>query len=65
MGDPTSEQFAEQALYRASPPPYPPLCGRKARERGVTNNLMSHFVGMEQSDDGPGIVVEFSQMIST
>ena len=28
------------------PPPYPPLCGAKAKERGVVNNLMASFVTM-------------------
>ncbi|GBE82628.1 hypothetical protein SCP_0410130 [Sparassis crispa] len=31
--------------YTAPPPPYPPLCGRRAREAGVVHNLME-FVSM-------------------
>jgi hypothetical protein len=33
-------------VYLKPPPPYPPLVGHIAREHGVTNNLMSHFVRM-------------------
>ncbi|KAH9929648.1 N-terminal glutamine amidase-domain-containing protein, partial [Amylocystis lapponica] len=28
------------------PPPYPPLCGRMARELGITHNLLDSFVAM-------------------
>ena len=33
--------------YSSPPPPYPPLCGVKARELGITHNLMESFVAME------------------
>lgn len=29
------------------PPPYPPLCGAKARELGIIHNLMESFVAMD------------------
>ncbi|KAI0956822.1 hypothetical protein AcW1_005409 [Taiwanofungus camphoratus] len=35
-----------QPFYRSAPPRYPPLCGRRARELGVTHNLMDSFVAM-------------------
>ena len=33
--------------YLSPPPPYPPLCGSKAREMGVTDNLMTRWVSMK------------------
>jgi len=38
--------------YMSPPPSYPPLCGRKARERGDTHNLMYSFVTMRTSIAG-------------
>lgn len=32
--------------YSMPPPPYPPLCGAKAKAMGVVNNLMASFVSM-------------------
>ncbi|KAH8108170.1 N-terminal glutamine amidase-domain-containing protein [Cristinia sonorae] len=32
--------------YSSPPPLYPPLCGAKAREKGVGHNLMESFVSM-------------------
>lgn len=36
--------------YLSPPPLYEPICGPLAAEKGVENNLMSHFVCM--SSDG-------------
>ncbi|KAI0806968.1 N-terminal glutamine amidase-domain-containing protein [Fomes fomentarius] len=33
--------------YSMPPPPYPPLCGAKARELGIVHNLMESFVAMD------------------
>jgi len=35
-----------QAVYCSAPPLYAPLCGPKAKARGVTHNLMASFVDM-------------------
>lgn len=57
-----------QSQYWAPPPPYPALCGLKARERDVTHNLMSSFVAMSASaqparsgEDGAGAGVPVAE----
>jgi hypothetical protein len=60
-----SRQVSNVGSYRAPPPPYPPLCGRGAKGRGETNNLMSNFVSMEQLDENMyGIVMAFDAFVS-
>ena len=43
------EATPEGPRYSMPPPPYPPLCGNKARALGVTNNLMESFVSMSRA----------------
>ncbi|KAI0328116.1 hypothetical protein GY45DRAFT_1255775 [Cubamyces sp. BRFM 1775] len=43
------EATPEGPRYSMPPPPYPPLCGAKARALGVTNNLMASFVSMSRA----------------
>ncbi len=52
--------------YSKPPPPYPPLCGVKAKELGITHNLMESFVAMDikpvpvsvAEEEGPAPVAE-------
>lgn len=55
-GTPNTETPApqHQHQYWTPPPPYPALCGLKARELGVTHNLMSSFVAMSAQPAGSG-----------
>jgi len=49
-----------QLTYVSPPPLYKPLCGPLAAEKGVKNNLMSHFVCID--DGGYGNVVGIYQV---
>ncbi|OCH90302.1 hypothetical protein OBBRIDRAFT_812793 [Obba rivulosa] len=60
-----------QVRYTAPPPAYPPLCGARARERGVTHNLMDAFVAMSLTapsacacPEGPGAQVTESPEVT-
>ena len=54
----------EEYEYSAPPPRYPPICGKNAKQNGVTHNLMSHFVSMDQSDELYGKVLNFESFFS-
>ncbi|KAI0781311.1 N-terminal glutamine amidase-domain-containing protein [Trametes elegans] len=45
----SSQAADESHRYSSPPPPYPPLCGAKARAMGIVNNLMDSFVAMGSS----------------
>ncbi|KAF9477377.1 hypothetical protein BDN70DRAFT_881282 [Pholiota conissans] len=48
---------AEDFVYSSPPPPYPPIHGPSAAERGTTNNLMERYVAMlDDSEDLYGCV---------
>ncbi|KAF8803507.1 hypothetical protein BYT27DRAFT_7195342 [Phlegmacium glaucopus] len=47
----TSDMTQQSGAYLSPPPLYKPLCGPSAAERGVENNLMSHFVSMTPIDN--------------
>ncbi|TFK42976.1 N-terminal glutamine amidase-domain-containing protein [Crucibulum laeve] len=38
-------------IYLSPPPLYGPICGKRAAENGITNNLMTSFISMS----GPGV----------
>ncbi|OBZ75373.1 Protein N-terminal glutamine amidohydrolase [Grifola frondosa] len=44
---------AQEARFRSPPPPYPAICGRRARQMGVKHNLMEAFVQMSESECVP------------
>ena len=39
-------------VYKSLPPVYPPICGIGALQKGITNNLMSHYVSMSAVERG-------------
>ncbi|THH32980.1 hypothetical protein EUX98_g1205 [Antrodiella citrinella] len=45
-------------LYYAPPPSYAPLCGARAREKGISHNLMNSFVSMKASRTDDPISVD-------
>ena len=47
-----ADSVAGSAVYMALPPQYPPIIGKLAAAAGVTHNLMSHFVSMENGEEG-------------
>ena len=53
------------ALYSATPPQYPPIAGVRAREQGITHNLMTDFVDMSMSDpQGFGVVMNLGELMT-
>lgn len=50
-------------LYRVAPPPYPPIAGVRAREKGITHNLISDFVDMN-NPDGFGVVANLEEFMA-
>ncbi|RDB24108.1 Protein N-terminal glutamine amidohydrolase [Hypsizygus marmoreus] len=44
--------------YSSPPPLYAPICGAVAAKRGITHNLMSSFVSMDQNEESYGIVLD-------
>jgi len=64
-------------IYMSPPPEYPPLAGAKARERGITNNLMESFVRMDArpaatgdklysglAEDSFGVVIDLDEFMA-
>ncbi|KZT11633.1 uncharacterized protein LAESUDRAFT_720886 [Laetiporus sulphureus 93-53] len=55
--------------YYSAPPSYPALCGPKAREMGVINNLMQSYVTMARGASGPtspdsfGVVMDLRELL--
>ncbi|KAL0947067.1 hypothetical protein HGRIS_013208 [Hohenbuehelia grisea] len=51
--------------YHSIPPAYPPIVGAKAKELGVSNNLMASFVSMVLTGDGGGFgeIMELDAML--
>ena len=50
-------------LYFATPPQYPPIAGVRAREEGITHNLMTDFVDMTDSQ-GSGVVMNLEELMT-
>lgn len=50
-------------VYQVAPPIYPPIAGVRARENGVTHNLMSDFVDMANLE-GSGVVMNLGEFMS-
>ena len=51
------------AVYCAAPPQYPPIAGARARENGITHNLMSHFVDMS-NPGGFGVIMNVGELLA-
>ena len=51
--------------YLSPLPPYPPICGQKAREQGITNNLMDSYVSMQETrEDVYGRVLDLEGILA-
>ena len=50
-------------VYSATPPQYPPIAGARARENGITNNLMTDFVDMN-NPEGFGVVMNLGELMA-
>jgi hypothetical protein len=50
------------AVYRVLPPQYPPIAGDRAREKGITHNLMTDFVDMNHLE-GLGVVTNLGEFM--
>ena len=50
---PDAVEAGRGVRYSSPPPPYPPLCGARARELGIAHNLMESFVAMDDVMPNP------------
>ncbi|KIM59222.1 hypothetical protein SCLCIDRAFT_126591 [Scleroderma citrinum Foug A] len=50
--------------YASKPPPYPRICGPLAAAKGMTHNLMSHFVAIDDNIEGFGTVMDFESYLA-
>jgi len=51
------------AIYYATPPQYPPIAGVRAKENGITHNLMTYFVDMS-NPQGFGAVMSLEELMT-
>ena len=49
-------------VYRVPPPLYPPIAGVRARENGIVDNLMTHFVDVN-NPNGFGVVMNLEELM--
>jgi len=65
---PSEPEYISPPLYMTLPPLYPPICGPISAANGVTNNLMTKYVCMDEDFEDPfndhlyGVVLNLDEL---